>query len=186
MDTKNCIKCNKIFSRNKKYSISQWNTASFCSRSCSAITCLTGRKLSEEHKTRVSLANKGKRNTFTKEHIENIKKGVTQAIRVNAKIRMTGSSNPNWKNGATSEARRIRSTSEYREWRNKVFSRDNYMCIHCGLKFIKGVTGTIKFNADHIKPFATYKELRFDINNGRTLCHPCHTKTETYGRPKKQ
>lgn len=37
-------------------------------------------------------------------------------------------------------------------------------------------------NADHIKPFALYSDLRFDPNNGRTLCVDCHKKTDTYGR----
>ena len=35
--------------------------------------------------------------------------------------------------------------------------------------------------ADHVKPWALYPELRYDLDNGRTLCVPCHKKTETYG-----
>jgi len=38
----------------------------------------------------------------------------------------------------------------------------------------------INIQADHIKPFAIYPDLRFDINNGRTLCEDCHRKTPTW------
>jgi len=31
-----------------------------------------------------------------------------------------------------------------------------------------------------IKPFAYFPELRLVIANGRTLCIPCHKKTDTY------
>ena len=56
-----------------------------------------------------------------------------------------------------------------------VFKRDNFKCVLCGDK--KG--GNIE--ADHIKDFALYPELRLDINNGRTLCKSCHKKTDNYG-----
>jgi 5-methylcytosine-specific restriction endonuclease McrA len=70
---------------------------------------------------------------------------------------------------------RIRHSVEYKLWRESVFKRDNYTCVECGDK--KG--GNLE--ADHIKPFAAYPELRFDITNGRTLCVSCHRKTPTWG-----
>lgn len=75
----------------------------------------------------------------------------------------------NWKGGITTENSRIRRSREYVEWRTKIYIRDNYTCQNCGQ--IGG-----KLVADHIKPFADYPELRFDLNNGRTLCHNCHIK----------
>lgn len=61
-----------------------------------------------------------------------------------------------------------------REWRIKIFERDNYTCQIC---FIKGG----RLQADHIKPYMEFPELRHEMSNGRTLCVPCHQKTPTYG-----
>jgi 5-methylcytosine-specific restriction endonuclease McrA len=68
---------------------------------------------------------------------------------------------------------KIRSSLEYRLWRESVLKRDNFTCVWCGQK-------GYKLQADHIKPFCLFPELRFAIDNGRTLCEECHKTTETY------
>ena len=79
--------------------------------------------------------------------------------------------------GKTTLAVRLRNCLEYRNWRKAVFERDSYTCQECGQ-----VGG--KLNADHIKRFAHYPELRFEVSNGRTLCENCHRKTDTFGNKK--
>ena len=54
-----------------------------------------------------------------------------------------------------------------REWREKVFERDNYTCQECG-------DTKSYLHPHHVKGFALYKELRYDANNGLTLCKNCH------------
>lgn len=63
---------------------------------------------------------------------------------------------------------------EYRLWRAAVFQRDNYTCVACGVR-----GGQLQ--ADHIKPYALYPELRTSIENGQTLCKKCHLLTPTHG-----
>ena len=84
-----------------------------------------------------------------------------------------GANNANWKGGKSSENQRLRRSPEYKAWRIAVFKRDNYTCVECSQ-----VGG--KLNADHIKPFALHPELRLDLSNGRTLCEPCHMKTDSF------
>lgn len=80
---------------------------------------------------------------------------------------------------ATSLHEQIRKSDTYKLWRKSVFERDDYTCVECGAK--NGFGKTITLNADHIKPFSLFPELRFDLSNGRTLCVPCHRETPTYG-----
>lgn len=60
-----------------------------------------------------------------------------------------------------------RRCSEYKAWRTAVFQRDNYTCQLCGAH-------GVKLNAHHRFPYATYPHLRYDVDNGVTLCVPCH------------
>lgn len=76
--------------------------------------------------------------------------------------------------GNQTEIQMLRGSWKYKVWRKSVFERDNYTCVLCGVR-----GGTL--NADHIKPFSTFEDLRFDLDNGRTLCLECHKNTDTFG-----
>ena len=89
-----------------------------------------------------------------------------------AKERFSGENSNFWEGGKSKISSLLRSSSEYKEWRIKVFHRDCFRCVWCGDKH--------KIEADHIKPFAYFPELRFNVDNGRTLCKECHKKTDTY------
>ena len=85
------------------------------------------------------------------------------------KTRMAGAKNPSWKGGVSSVNRRIRNSGEYRHWREAVFKRDNWTCQKCGRR------GGVALHPHHLKPFADYPALRFEVSNGMTLCaDPCH------------
>lgn len=180
---KNCQKCNKEFkNRNPK--------AKYCSRSCIHL----GSKTSIETKAKMSLTRKGRipywlkgktpwnKGKKTPEEVK-IKqrkphKPLSEETKRKMGISRSGEKNPNWRGGITEknhgERLYLMGTKEYKDWRIGVFQRDDYTCQECGSR---GVT----LHADHIKPFAYYPELRLVIENGRTLCVPCHRKTDTYG-----
>ena len=66
---------------------------------------------------------------------------------------------------------RARSTVEYENWRNEVYKKDWYTCQCCGQ------SKEIKKQAHHLKSFAHNEDLRYDIDNGITLCEDCHYTT---------
>lgn len=84
-----------------------------------------------------------------------------------------------WKGGKTSASKLAKTSAEYKEWRMKVFVRDGFKCQVCGK------TGN-NIEAHHIKEQCNYPELRYDVNNGITLCHECHKKTDNYGNKAKK
>lgn len=95
-----------------------------------------------------------------------------EATRRKISATLQGIPDSEWSGFIESENAMIRKSIPYKRWRTEVFERDGYVCVKCG------DGGYI--NADHIKPFSIYPELRFDIENGQTLCVPCHKeKTKT-------
>jgi hypothetical protein len=86
----------------------------------------------------------------------------------------SGAAHWNWKGGITNQRRIEMGKMPYIRWRKAVFERDDYTCQMCGKR-----GGWM--DADHILPWSTHVELRYEVSNGRTLCRPCHAKTPTYG-----
>jgi len=125
--------------------------------------------------------NKGKNGL--KIHSEEVRKTMSQkrkGVKLSVQHRLNisksvkrGENHPNWKGGLYPEHKIIRKSVEYRIWKDAVLKRDNYKCIWCGYNQ--------HLEADHIKSFSEYPELRFAIDNGRTLCKECHKKTDNYG-----
>jgi len=113
----------------------------------------------------MSVASKGKKKS--REH------------RLNMSKARRGERSPFWRGGVTSANKIIRESAEYRLWRESVFQRDNWTCVFCG---VRGA----ELHPDHIKPFAYFPKLRFELSNGRTLCAPCHRGTDTYGSKAKK
>jgi len=80
---------------------------------------------------------------------------------------LRGERNHNWKGGVSSENRKARRSTAYKDWREAVFERDDYACQLCGDR-------GAYIHPHHIKYFATNPDHRFDIDNGMTLCRSCH------------
>jgi hypothetical protein len=87
-----------------------------------------------------------------------------------------GANNPKWKGGVSKLHKTARNlameTIEYKLWRRSVFIRDDFTCKRCGER-------GGRLEADHIKPWSLFPELRYAIDNGRTLCQSCHHKVDT-------
>jgi len=84
-------------------------------------------------------------------------------IRYALKGKYVGKNHWNWQGGISPD----RAALEYKEWRTKVFKRDNYTCqiTNKHNKFLV---------AHHIENYADNKNKRLDINNGITMTKRIH------------
>lgn len=86
-------------------------------------------------------------------------------------IEHRGENSSSWRGGVSEEWKVQRKRREYVEWRTLVYERDNYTCQCCGAR-------GGRLNAHHLNSFASYPELRLNVDNGITLCAQCHDATE--------
>ena len=144
-------------------------------------------KGTREKMSKAKIGNKNvngtKRSKYTREKISKSKKGkvswnkgirMAEKTKIKISSALKGSKSPLWKGGMK---RYIHTTNtrEYRRWRSAVFQRDNWVCQTCGARSEAGKP--IYLEAHHIKSWAKYEKLRFNIDNGITLCKDCHKLT---------
>jgi len=79
----------------------------------------------------------------------------------------SGENHGSWNPNLTDEEReQKRNCPENYEWKKAVFDRDDGTCQKCGI--------SKNLEAHHILPWALFPELRFEVENGITLCKTCH------------
>jgi len=113
-----------------------------------------GRKHTKEHIEKVALANTGKKRTIAERiKISNSHKGQMP-----------------WNKGLVVDSikkKNLRDSFEYRLWRELVFERDDWTCKKC-------LERGVELNSHHVFNFSDNEELRFNTDNGVTLCKKCH------------
>lgn len=170
---------------------------------------LKGRHLSESHKEAISEGNKGrvfsvetieksklarlgkKRSLEAKKNIsrghlgqkacnkglqmsEETKKKLSESLKKSPNM-PRGVNHHNWNGGSSKGYKQgnYNNNGDYKVWRGAIYQRDNYTCQSCGKE-------RTYLTAHHIKSWVKYPELRFEVNNGITLCEPCHSLTDNY------
>ena len=184
--TNKCKKCNKDFS------IANWNkTRKFCSRNCYwtsgilkkpdnlkvRIKCVTCKKLCVRWKDnknvnkfcsrecfglnqKVVMTNREVSDFTRKKHAENLLGQTSELSRrwIKDRTKVIGRHNRNLHD------------SDYKQWRRNICNRDNWKCK------IDNNTCSGRLEVHHILDWENYPELRYEINNGITLCHAHHPK----------
>lgn len=112
--------------------------------------------------------NKGMKGTYSLIHDSQFKKG--QAPFNKGKVHLPKENHPNWvadrSNLVKSDKKHL--DGRYREWMFSVKTRDAWKCKIANQE-CKG-----RLESHHILSWKEYPELRYELNNGITLCHAHH------------
>ena len=131
-----------------------------------------GYTMTPEHRKKISVALTGRRLSLkTRALLSQIasKRKLSEETKAKIGESQRGSKHHNWKGGVTYPIFALRKTKLYRHWRNTVLERDGYQCTKCS-------GSDTRLDAHHIKSFTHFPELRFDVDNGITVCVRCHAK----------
>lgn len=138
----------------------------------------TGYKLhSEEYKERVSKMMKGNKwrlgdilsdETKTKMSDAHIGFKHTEESKRKMSVAQSGVKHYRWNPNREEVRYDRRNDPEYKQWRKRVWERDKFKCKISN----QGCKGRIE--AHHILVWRDYPKLRYDINNGITLCQFHH------------
>jgi hypothetical protein len=126
-----------------------------------------GKRNSTEHNLKLSKALKGRVSPRKGVHL-------TEETKIKISAFQQGVSIKEW-NGYISPTDSSERNKFRRTIQREVFKRDDYTCQLCGKK-------GANLQVDHIQSWKDYIELRFNINNCRTLCMSCHYFI-TFGKP---
>ena len=194
MKYKICQECGNKFEKPYYRSLKNWRQSKYCSKKCASITYFKKGQIPWNKGLPVRLNPKGEfRKGFKwSDEVKDKMKGRTpwnkglKGIHLSPETEFKPGNIPVHKGkGITPAEKLFRNSKEYKDWRMKVFIRDNFTCIWCGYKSHTRIKGRSDIVADHIKPYASYPELRTKVSNGRTLCYWCNKKTKTYGLNKR-
>ena len=158
----NCLICNKEFTPKGRW---HKRPRKYCCRECYNKAVSTRMLCNSFNKGRKSW-NKGlKTGSLSEDHKNKIRQ--KSLLNGNKPPTYYGSEHPNWVDGNYKTPVKQKRYMADAVWRKEVFKRDNYTCQKC-----KQRGGEL--NAHHIFNYASYVELRTDINNGITFCKECH------------
>ena len=142
---------------------------------------IKGHVPTQEMRNKISSSNKGK--IVSLETRKNLSKSLLGKPRKKEYVDkyLIGKNNPSWKGGVTPLQKTIRTSEKYLKWRTTIFNRDRFQCQYC-------YSIGNRLNVHHIKPYSTiiqknniktlqnayYCSELWSIDNGITLCKPCH------------
>lgn len=132
-----------------------------------------GRRLSQAHRDKIKSAMMNRKITWGKKISQSKQghtwpKGYNERQSLAQKKRFQNETVWNKGMGCGSKLKRDneKEYAKQKEWRDNVLKRDRYQCVNC--------KSNKSLEADHIKMWAVYPKLRYEISNGQTLCQICH------------
>jgi len=194
MLTKHCLICGKAITKQINCSLKKWGQRKFCSRECKnksqlgkppwnkGLTKETNGSVKKSSDRMISnnpMKRKEVRDKSSKSHTGYIMpESQRRKLSKTHKKRVKAGLNNLYIHGNYWKDRKRRFSIDYKIWRTKVFTRDNWTCQECNRKRKKG--DRVILEAHHKKSWAKYPKLRFKVENGITFCEECHKLTNNY------